>query len=256
LARVFVGWLSDQPSVSGTATVIPARRATGLSMAIIAAPQPKHHHPIFRLDPAVRGEGHGAQWRSGNRAPPSRHGENPLSIAQRFGDPPQRLRGDGLRRFRVDSSIGGRPIDEHDGHDSALAGKPGRGLGSAGADRATASSAGSWFRIRCCRVCSSGSGSSPSSSITVWRARRYASSARLPADRSDRAQVPAARVAARGADCRRSGPRAAAPSRASIPVSSWAPMTTSRAANRRSSRATISQLRSNPRRREEGTPTS
>jgi hypothetical protein len=37
-ADFIVGWLGDQPPVSETATVIPARGATGLSMAIIAAP--------------------------------------------------------------------------------------------------------------------------------------------------------------------------------------------------------------------------
>jgi hypothetical protein len=37
-ADLIVGWLGDQPPVSETATVIPARGATGLSMAIIAAP--------------------------------------------------------------------------------------------------------------------------------------------------------------------------------------------------------------------------
>jgi hypothetical protein len=35
---LIVRWLGDQPLVSETATVIPARGATGLSMAIIAAP--------------------------------------------------------------------------------------------------------------------------------------------------------------------------------------------------------------------------
>ena len=37
-ADLIVRWLGDQPPVSETATVIPARGATGLSMAIIAAP--------------------------------------------------------------------------------------------------------------------------------------------------------------------------------------------------------------------------
>jgi hypothetical protein len=37
-ADLIAWWLGDQPPVSETATVIPARGATGLSMAIIAAP--------------------------------------------------------------------------------------------------------------------------------------------------------------------------------------------------------------------------
>ena len=37
-ADLIVRWLGDQPPVSETATVIPARGATGLSMAIIAVP--------------------------------------------------------------------------------------------------------------------------------------------------------------------------------------------------------------------------
>ena len=36
--RRIVRWLGDHPPASGTATVIPAPGATGLSMAIIAAP--------------------------------------------------------------------------------------------------------------------------------------------------------------------------------------------------------------------------
>jgi hypothetical protein len=52
--------------------------------------------------------------------------------AQRFGDPRQRLRGDGLPGFGVDVGVGGRHIDKQDGDGSAVAGEPGRNLGSAG----------------------------------------------------------------------------------------------------------------------------